>query len=266
MPKKTSAFRLLRIIILLTILGIVAFSQYQTRVQTAKWDQSQWVVIYPINGEGDEETQEYIDTLHLGMFTEVETYLNRTAHYYGIELADPFILELAPQVTTPPPPLPQRQTILAVIWYSLKLRYYGLTHNSYDGPHPDIRIYVSYYKPEQGKILNHSVGLEKGKIGVITALSTWRFTKLTNVIIAHEILHTVGATDKYDLASNKPDYPDGYGDPDKEPLLPQTRAEIMGGAIVISETKLKLPKDLSQTTINEQTAREINWLKGNNEM
>lgn len=261
MAQKPSTFRLIRIITLLTILGIVAFNQWQTRSQTAKWDQSQWVVIYPVNSEGDNNTQEYIDSLNIRKFNEVETYLNREAHRYGVELATPFTVELAPTVVTLPPELPKNRTTLAVIWYSLKLRYYGLTTNSYEGPTPDIKIYVKYYKPEQNKTLNHSIGMEKGKIGIVNGFSTWKYAKLTNVIIAHEILHTVGATDKYDMTSNLPHYPSGYGDPEKQPLLPQTRAEIMGGPIVISKLSLQLPKGLWETTIGARTAREINWLK-----
>ena len=261
MTRKISAFRLLRIIILLTILGIVALNQWQTSVKTAKWDQSQWVVIYPINAEGDDATETYIASLDIRKFNEIEIYLNREAHRYGVELATPFTVDLAPQIKSVPPEVPENRNAFAIIWYSLKLRYYGLTNNSYTGPAPDIKIYVKYYTPKKNKTLHHSIGLEKGKIGVVNGLSSWKFAKFTNVIIAHEILHTVGATDKYDLTSNLPNYPDGYGDPDQHPRLPQTRAEIMGGPIVISETQLRLPQGLWETTIGERTAHEINWIK-----
>ena len=35
-----------------------------------------------------------------------------------------------------------------------------------------------------------------------------RMTGANDMIIAHELLHTVGASDKYDLASGAPLYPD----------------------------------------------------------
>ena len=38
-------------------------------------------------------------------------------------------------------------------------------------------------------------------------------TEENNVIVAHEILHTFGATDKYDPATTQPRYPDGYAEP-----------------------------------------------------
>ena len=35
-----------------------------------------------------------------------------------------------------------------------------------------------------------------------------------NVVLVHEILHTLGATDKYDSKTSSPLYPDGYADPE----------------------------------------------------
>ncbi len=82
-----------------------------------------------------------------------------------------------------------------------------------------------------------------------------------NVVIAHELLHTLGATDKYDFANNRPLFPDGYADPRAEPLHPQTRAEIMAGRIPISETRAEVPAGMDEVAIGLKTAREINWVK-----
>ncbi len=81
-----------------------------------------------------------------------------------------------------------------------------------------------------------------------------------NVVIAHELLHTVGATDKYSPADNLPLFPIGYADPDRQPLYPQSMAEIMGGRIPVSETQAVIPKSLVQAMIGPQTALEINWI------
>jgi hypothetical protein len=81
------------------------------------------------------------------------------------------------------------------------------------------------------------------------------------VVIAHELLHTLGATDKYDFAANAPVYPDGYAEPDAKPLHPQRKAEIMAGRIPLSETRAEMPRGMHQVVIGARTAREINWLK-----
>ena len=80
-----------------------------------------------------------------------------------------------------------------------------------------------------------------------------------NVVIAHEMLHTFGATDKYDLATNLPLFPDGYAEPERMPRVPQQFAEIMGGRIPISPLRADQPDGLHRVVIGPLTAREINW-------
>jgi hypothetical protein len=84
--------------------------------------------------------------------------------------------------------------------------------------------------------------------------------KENHVIIAHELLHTVGAIDKYDPRTNQPLYPIGYANPEQSPLHPQKKAEIMAGRIAIAQYKAKQPEKLKQVILGEATAIEINWL------
>jgi hypothetical protein len=83
--------------------------------------------------------------------------------------------------------------------------------------------------------------------------------KQNNVVITHEFLHTLGATDHYDLATDQPVYPDGYADPDLKPLLPQHLAEIMAGRIPMSQSEAVPPESLDDVLIGNKTAKEINW-------
>ena len=50
-------------------------------------------------------------------------------------------------------------------------------------------------------------------------------------------------------------------DPGANPLLPQTKAEIMGGRIPISHTEAEMPSSLGKCVIGVATAQEINWVK-----
>ncbi|HNZ57368.1 MAG TPA: hypothetical protein PKL58_08425, partial [Methylophilaceae bacterium] len=81
------------------------------------------------------------------------------------------------------------------------------------------------------------------------------------VILAHEMLHTLGATDKYNLATTLPIYPEGFAEPNKAPRYPQDFAELMGGRVPISESQAEIPKSLLQTLVGEVTAKEIGWVK-----
>jgi hypothetical protein len=147
-----------------------------------------------------------------------------------------------------------------MLW-SLKLRYWAYTHDDYDGPSPDVRMYVVYHDPQESSRLQHSLGIQKGLIGVVNAFASRNMTQSNNVVIAHEFLHTVGASDKYDPANNRPLYPQGYAEPGRQPLYPQRRAEIMGGRIPLSQSRSVMPESLSQAAIGEQTALEIRWIR-----
>ena len=52
--------------------------------------------------------------------------------------------------------------------------------------------------------------MRKGKIGVIHVFANAEQAGQNAVIIAHELLHTFGATDKYDFATLQPLYPQGH--------------------------------------------------------
>jgi hypothetical protein len=118
-----------------------------------------------------------------------------------------------------------------------------------------------YYDPVTNPRLSHSTALNKGRVGRVNLFGDSAYSKQNLVILAHELLHTLNATDKYDLATSMPIYPDGFAEPDKSPRYPQNLAELMGGRTAISENKAEIPKSLKQTLIGEKTAREIGWLK-----
>ena len=110
-------------------------------------------------------------------------------------------------------------------------------------------------------MLSHSTALNKGRIGRVNLFGDKNYAKQNLVILAHELLHTLTATDKYDLETTLPVYPDGFAEPNKQPPYPQDFAELMGGRVPISEAKAQIPKSLGQTLIGEKTAREIGWLR-----
>ena len=257
------SFKKLRVTILLLILAIVALDSWLTTVRSTSWDHPLWVVVYPINGDGSSEAEAYIRTLTTTDFSDVEQFITDEVQRYQLPIKDPVDVRIGPIVKALPPLPPTDRDIWKTMFWSLQLRYWSIVKDSYDGPRPNIRIFVLYHKAEDNKVLQHSIGLQKGMISVVHAFAADKLATRNNVVIAHEMLHTLGATDKYDLSNGQPIYPDGYGDPEQQPRLPQQRAEIMGGRIAISETEAEMPKSLKQTLIGSMTAREIGWLKKN---
>ena len=141
------------------------------------------------------------------------------------------------------------------------MRYWAWKNDTYSGPLTNIQVFVLYHDPKVRTQLDHSLGLTKGHVCMVKAFATRHQAERNNVIIAHEMLHTLGATDKYDLQTLQPRYPEGYADPEKVPLLPQKYTEIMGGATPLSSSESKMPDSLTYTVIGPITAKEIKWLK-----
>ena len=180
---------------------------------------------------------------------------------YDLELEQPVTIRLATPLSVLPPSPPPGGNTPSVMWWSLKLRYWvWKVERQQSQPQADIKVFVLYHDPKLVSSLPHSLGLQKGLIGVVHAFSSAHMSESNNVVIAHEIMHTVGASDKYDTKSGQPIYPDGYAEPKLKPRYPQSKAEIMGGRIPVTEKEASIPRNLSQTTVGQRTALEIGWL------
>lgn len=253
-------FRKVRITILLVVLFFVGMNTWLTQLRSTDWNDTLWMVVYPINGDGSRATQQYIDSLSADTFNSIESFLADEARRYGMGIGEPVTVRLASQIHDQPPMPPERGSTFAIMLWSLKLRYWAFSNDNFDGPSPDVQMFVVYHDPRQHQRLRHSLGIQKGMIGVVNAFASRATTSRNNVVIAHEFLHTVGASDKYDLATNQPVFPEGYAEPNRQPVYPQRQAEIMGGRIPLSEKQSIMPKSVSASRIGDKTAREIRWI------
>jgi predicted component of type VI protein secretion system len=252
-------FRKFRITLLLLVLFFVSMNSWLTRLRTTDWDEPLWVAVYPVNGDDSSATAHYIDTLTADTFQAVEDFLAREAARYDSRIAKPVSIKLAPPVTDRPPLPPANASTLSIMLWSLKLRYWAATHDTFDGPDPDVQMFVVYYDPKTHQRLKHSLGLQKGLIGVVNAFASPAQAKRNNVVIVHEFLHTVGASDKYDPQNNQPIYPIGFAEPDRDPVYPQKYAEIMAGRIPVASHHAVMPPSLSSCVVGPATALEIRW-------
>ena len=259
---KVFSYKNIRVLILLSVLAIAAIYTQDQRLNTTSWFKPIDVVIFPINGDGSSNTAKYIQQLSQKNFQEIDDFFQRSAKQYRLIVERPINTQLGPSIKVLPPTPPQnRHSIFEVMLWSLKLRYWAYQHTPDNIANNDrIRLYVIYHQAKQGQALAHSLGLQKGLIGVIHAFATDQQKRQNTLVMAHEILHTVGATDKYDR-NNQPVYPEGYAKPEKKPLYPQRFAEIMAGRIPLSEQRSTIPTTLKLTVVGETTAKEINWIK-----
>lgn len=157
-----------------------------------------------------------------------------------------------------PPPLERPRGALAAIAYTLRLRGYAFRRTPFRESLGTVRLFVLYHELKYDAALPHSLGLAKGLLGVVHVFAADTQRAQNNVVIAHELLHTLGATDKYDGAG-QPLYPVGFADFTVEPRYPQRQAEIMAGRIPLAPGKAEIPKSLAETVIGYATAAEIGW-------
>lgn len=251
----------LRIGILLFVLFLVAADTYMTKFRAVSWDETLWVGIYPINIDNDPKVEKYIAGLSNRNFQQVEQFFTREGGELGLPIKRPFTMMLAHTVDELPPAPPARgSNVLSVAWWSLQLRYWVYSHNQADFS-PHIKVFVIYHNYDQEERLAHSLGLEKGMIGVVHAYAHRELEGKNNLVIAHEMLHTLGATDKYDLDNGQPLYPQGYAEPDRTPRFPQIYAELMGGRVPLSLSDSSMPRSLRLVKVGPETAREMNWAR-----
>lgn len=254
-------FKTIRIFLLLLVLFFVGLNTWQTMVRTTDWNDPLWVTIYPINAAGNNKVQTYIDRLSVNDFSSLETFMAEQGAVYNLPLDRPIEVNLGQQLQEIPDAPPASASTLSAIIWSLRFRYWAwrMKQASSDAM-TNIRLFVLYHDPETMPRLAHSAGMQKGLIGLINAYGAWQYTGSNQVVIAHEMLHTVGATDKYDFSTGQPVYPHGYAEPGKVPLYPQRYAELMGGRIPENANESDIPQSLEEVRIGPATAMEINWI------
>jgi hypothetical protein len=255
-------FKTIRITVLLFILCFVALNAWLSQSRSTDWNNSLWVKIYPINADGSDASARYIAGLKTAEFEQIASFISKESARYGRELNRPLRVEFGQLITEQPPTIDEDANVIGIILWSLKLRWWASSvTDEQDRIDPDVRIFVRYHQPEFGLLLENSIGLQKGMIGIVNAYATRRKSGSNNVIIAHEFLHTLGATDKYELATGQPTVPHGLAEPDRSPLYPQRFAEIMGGRIALARNDAVIPKGLKYALIGPLTALEIGLIE-----
>jgi hypothetical protein len=251
----------IRVGILLMVLGVVASNAWIEQHRTVSWRDSLYVGIFPVAADDRPATRAYVESLRRETFLALEPFFSREARRYGLPLEQPFRVELYPALAAPPPVAPVQAGPFATVWWSLRMRWYAWRSGSLAGrPTPHVRVFVLFHDPALNPELPHSIGLRKGQIGLVHAFASDALSGTNAIVIAHEVLHTAGATDKYDAVTNAPLFPQGFADPEQRPRYPQQRAEIMAGRRAISEREQDMPDSLDGCVVGTATAAEIGWL------
>jgi hypothetical protein len=256
---KRGGFKMLRVAILLLVLLLVALTTWQDRYLSTRWHVPLYVAIYPIADDDSLTTRAYLAALDIQRFKPIDRFFAREAERYHLDTNEPIRTRLRTELHDRPPQRAVDAGLLATALWSLRLRYWAWRVSGHANEPEDIRMFVLYHDPALTPTVPHSLGLTKGLIGVVYAFAAPQMNDENNVVIAHELLHTVGATDKYSFVDDAPRFPDGYGDPAQSPLYPQRRAELMAGRLMLAADKWQQAESLDEVVIGPATALEIRW-------
>ena len=252
--------RALRIAVLLYLLAFVAVGTLIESHEATNWDYALRVTVYPVAGDTSAQVGEYIGALTEQRFASIERWLTREASHHGLALDRPVRINLAPDRGVSIPELERGASRLQILIWSLRMRWatLRLAWNS-EQPEPDITLYAVYHDSDAGKVLDSSTALRKGLIAIAHLFANRSQSGSNDLVIAHELLHTLGATDKYSFSTLQPEFPDGYIEPDRSPLHPQRYAEIMAGRRALSDDEAAMPASLRNVRVGHVTAGEIGW-------
>jgi len=249
--------RTFRLLILLAVASAIALFHFTRDTGPPDWERPLKVVIYPENADGSERALAHIQALEPDRFQAVENFMTEQAARYGLEIEKPFVLELAAPITGAPT-APDYESFWTHLRWSISLRWWYWT---FDGKRHDADIIVvARYRAQGSSGPLHSLGIPELNLAVANLQAGPETRGLNNVVLAHELLHTVGASDLYDRETGLPEYPEGYADPNREPLYPQAKAELMAGRVPVAQGRAVQATRLEQVVIGAVIADEIGWL------
>ena len=251
----------LRLAILIAVLLFVALGAWLDHARSRDWNDTLRVTVYPISDSADPGVRAYTAALQANDFADVESFFIDEASGYGITLERPVRIRVSHAARELPPVLPDRPGPLTIALWSLRLRYFAARTAWNDSlPAPDIQVFALFSRLGPGSAaMPDSVGLSKGLIALTHLYGDAAAAGSNQVVLVHEVLHTLGATDKYDFATGQPLAPQGLGEQDRQPLYPQDFGEIMAGRIATSARDAVVADSLEQMLVGPVTALEIGW-------
>ena len=254
MPRKS-----FRVALLLAVLAGFTWMLVTTRPPPPPdWDETLKVVIYPYNADGSEAAAGYIAGLRQEDFQPIADFFAGQAAGYQLDLEKQFELALGQEISAAPTGPPASRNLFTRARWGLAVRWWHFRFRDQVNQ-PDIIVVARYHTPDELPETMHSIAIAAQRLAVAKLVADPRITAYNQVILAHEILHTVGASDLYHPDTGRSIFPEGYADPDQSPRHPQQEAEIMAGRIPVTPFRSVQATDLSQVTIGPATAREIGW-------
>ena len=189
--------------------------------------------------------------------------LTEEFHRYRPGAMHPFAFRLlGPVDVSAPPPVAEGDGWTGLAEHAYDLWRYlrpvdeavGLSTSDFDS-----RLYVVVRPPEnRARTMVEGESQEDGRVGMVAVELDASMADFTLFVAAHELFHTLGASDSYD-ANGRSKVPEGLAEPTRVPRYPQRFAEIMARNRPLSPTEEVVPASLEDLAVGPATAAAIGW-------
>lgn len=265
---KRSVFFWVRVSVLLFILFVVslyAIKDLRSRRGRNTWDHTLDVALVVVHVDGTPAVDPDAVRALEDRLPALDDRLKAEAQRHHPGLVAPVHVRLrGPVIVSAPPPSPKSESAVDLATQAVDMKKWLTDVDPRAGIEPDqwdSRIYVIVRRPASAaRAFVEGESEQDGRVGCVSVELDASMADLTLIVVAHELMHTLGATDKYD-ASGRSLAPDGLAEPDRVPRYPQRYAEVMSRNRPVSPTEEKIPLTLDELAVGPKTAQEIGWRK-----
>jgi hypothetical protein len=261
--QRSRGFMRIRVAVLSCILAVVllwAYNDVTRRRARNDWGRTLTVAVVivrrgPVDGDALASLRTGVGALEERLGDEYARYRSRSVRPFTLQAFGP--IEVAEG-----PPTPAGATLYDLGRYTFRLWQYLRRIDALAGPlHADMTIYLITHVPKYDeRTLIEGTSQQGGRVGIVEVELGPKMVDFALFVTAHELMHTLGATDKYDPIGRTL-IPTGLAEPTLSPLYPQRYAEVMARNVVLSETNERPPNSLDELRVGAITAREIGWLR-----
>ena len=254
--------RKIRIAVLLGILAVVllyAGRDIQRRRDRTNWERRLDVAIVLLR-KGDVDPaaitalRERVPALETRLGEELARHRTRRMQPFSLQVFGPVDVET-------PPPSPVSDGFFDLADHAVRSWRYTSAVDDDAGVESrafDVRIYLVVRPPESRTRTVEGQSEQGGRVGSVEVELDEGMVDFALFVATHELMHTLGATDKYD-SRGLARAPEGLADPEQAPLFPQPGAEVMARNVVVSPGVERPPETLDELFVGPTTAREIGW-------
>jgi hypothetical protein len=240
--------------------AVYAWQDMKSRHERNAWERTLSIAVVlvrvtPLEPDAVGAFRDRVPALDARLFAELRRYRPRGPRPFALTFVGPVDLPAGP-------PSPGGEGLVDAVKRSWALSRWadqvdaatGLDARTFDS-----RIYVVARAPKAANLaMVEGESEEGGRIGAVEVELKASMADFALFVTAHELMHTLGASDKYD-SSGRAVFPGGFAEPERAPLFPQELAEVMARNRPLSADEERPPDTLNELAVGAATAREIGW-------